>query len=528
MTKPFDGAGLRALVIGRRPYDLLTNLLLPHGNSMVRMWQAARMKSTFIMLIGTVIIGAADPAPANLNSASLVGCTGGLMPTLDQLAHDAVSEDKTTAANAISALRTRGPEGLRALFIAHADALKQHSAANTLIAAKPPDDSWVRLKAALDAVGQQHDCYASQLYWYTDLDQAKVAARESRKPILSLRLLGRLDEEFSCANSRFFRTTLYANSGVAQFLRNNFVLHWKSVRPVPRITIDFGDGRKIERTITGNSIHYVLDSDGRVIDALPGLYGPREFMNGLTLANYAANQAGMLSGAERDGFLTEFHRDRIAAVSTQWADDIDQIGGHTPPLRKALRFEPYSELPPSAVLACSITLTKAGVERPFWYAMTPRADADRAKLESTTDDDMWAKIAALPAHTVYLDAGSRELIRAKNPSALAAGRVAVSKSIVETPLVRTIQNLQRSIAEDTVRNEYLLHTKIHEWLANGSAPADADPLNAKAYAELFLTPDSDPWLGLVPRDTFTALENDGLVQPTGKLPNAQVSARPSF
>jgi hypothetical protein len=161
VTKPFDGAGLRALVIGRRPYDLLTNLLPPHGNSMVRMWQAARMKTilaALIILSGTVIIRATDSAPANLNSASVVGCTGGLMPTLDQLAHDAVSEDKTTAANAISALRTRGPEGLRALFIAHADALKQHSAANTLIAAKPPDDSWVRLKAALDAVGQQHDC----------------------------------------------------------------------------------------------------------------------------------------------------------------------------------------------------------------------------------------------------------------------------------------------------------------------------------------------------------------------------------
>jgi len=486
------------------------------------------MKTTFIILIGTVIIGAADPAPANLNSAALLGCTGGFMPALDQLAHDAVSEDKTTASNAIRALRTRGPEGLRALLNAHVDALKQHSTANTLLAAKSPDDSWVRLKTALDAVGQQRDCYASQLYWYTDLDQAKAAARESRRPILSLRLLGRLDEEFSCANSRFFRTTLYANSGIAQFLRDHFVLHWKSVRPVPRIMIDFGDGRKIERTITGNSIHYVLDSDGRVIDALPGLYSAREFMNGLTLASYAANKAGALSGVERAGFLTKYHRDCIAAVSTQWADDLDQIGGKTPPLRRTLKFEPYSELPPSAVLACSDTLTKAEIERPFLYAMTPRADVDRAILESTTDDLTWAKIAALPAHAVYLDAGPRELIRAKNPSALAAGRVAVSKSIVETPMVRTIQNLQRSIAEDTVRNEYLLHTKVHEWLATSSAPVEPDQLNSKVYAELFLTPDSDPWLGLVPRDTFTALENEGLVQPANRLPQAQVSARPTF
>jgi len=495
---------------------------------MVLMWQAVRMKTTFIMLLGTVIIGVADPAPANLNAAALVGCTGEFKPALDQLARDAVSEDKTIAANAIRALRIRGPEGLRAMLNAHADALKQHSEANTLLAAKPPDDFWVRLRAALDAVGQQRDGYASQLYWHTDLEEAKAAARESRKPILSLRLLGRLDEEFSCANSRFFRATLYANSGVAQFLRNHFVLHWKSVRPVPRITIDFGDGRKIERTITGNSIHYVLDSDGRVIDALPGLYGPREFMNGLTLAHYAANKAGVLSGVERAGFLTKYHRDRIAAVSTQWADDLDQIGGKTLPLLKPVEVSAFSELPPSTVLACSATLTQSGIERAFLYAMTPRSDVDRVKLESTTDDSTWAKIAALPAHAVYLDAGSRELIRAKNPDALAAGRMAFSKSIVETPMVRIVENLQRSIAEDTVRNEYLLHTKVHEWLADSSAPVDADQLNSKVYVELFLTPESDPWLGLVPRDTFTALENNGLAQPAGKLPKAEASARSPF
>ena len=35
------------------------------------------------------------------------------------------------------------------------------------------------------------------------------------KPILSLRLLGKLTDEFSCANSRFFRTVLYPNAEVS-------------------------------------------------------------------------------------------------------------------------------------------------------------------------------------------------------------------------------------------------------------------------------------------------------------------------
>jgi len=68
--------------------------------------------------------------------------------------------------------------------------------------------------------------------------------------------------------------------------------------------------------------------------------------------------------------------------------------------------------------------------------------------------------------------------------------------------------MERSISEDTVRNEYVLHRQIHEWLATTSAPVDA--LNARVYAELFLTPDSDPWLGLLPGDAYAALENDGL------------------
>src|SRR5260370_39858025 len=90
-------------------------------------------------------------------------------------------------------------------------------------------------------------------------------------------MLGHLDEDLSCANSRFFRTTLYPNAEISALLKDQFILHWESVRPAPRITIDFGDGRKLERTITGNSIHYILDANGKVVDALPGLYSAAVF-----------------------------------------------------------------------------------------------------------------------------------------------------------------------------------------------------------------------------------------------------------
>jgi hypothetical protein len=176
------------------------------------------------------------------------------------------------------------------------ESLHRTTKRNSTSEGSPPlkDSKWQALRTALDAVAQQRDCHASRLYWFTDLEQAKAASHASGKPILSLRLLGKLNEELSCANSRFFRTTLYANAKVSQYLRDHFILHWKSVRPAPHLTIDFGDGRKIERTITGNSIHYVLDEAGKLDRCLPGLYAG-SLSEGLARAEQAA-QKGIAPG----------------------------------------------------------------------------------------------------------------------------------------------------------------------------------------------------------------------------------------
>lgn len=135
-----------------------------------------------------------------------------------------------------------------------------------------------RASRELDRVCAQKDAHTALLYWHTDLPSALADARASRRPIVSLRLLGRLDEELSCANSRFFRKLLYCEPQINRVLRDRFVLHWHTVRPVPRVTIDFGNGKKLERTLTGNSVHLVLDLDARPVDALPGLFSPDVFL----------------------------------------------------------------------------------------------------------------------------------------------------------------------------------------------------------------------------------------------------------
>lgn len=369
----------------------------------------------------------------------------------------------------IARMRAMGPAGLAQIIREHPNAT-----------------------AAIDAVAKQKDASASQLYWYTDFEQAKAAARAAGKPILSLRLLGNLDEEFSCANSRFFRTVLYANADVSAALRDRFVLHWKSVRPVPKVTIDFGDGRTLERTLTGNSIHYILDADGQVIDALPGLYGPKAFRRGLARAEQAC-----LNFRDRPALLAQYHRDRVTAIAGEWAADVAKVG-----LVAGKTRVPVGS--PTAIDASFVTVSKTGVELPMLRAMV-----EAKNLEVNTDAAAWEKIAHLHAEDAQLDAGSRALMRTKFPSAATAASVATSKMIVEDPLLRAIRTFERSVAEDTVRNEYRLHRQLHEWLAN--APArNVEALNDRVYAQLFLTPRSDPWLGLAPAEVFTALPGNGL------------------
>ena len=403
---------------------------------------------------------------------------------LNDLAKSAISDDPATARSAIAALRDHGPDGLQTLLSFHAALIARHREAGRALAVttvNTADPTWERLKTALDEVSGQRDCHASRLFWYTDLEQAKAAAQREHKPILSLRLLGKLTDEYSCANSRFFRTTLYANDAVSQVLRDRFILHWKSVRPVPKVTIDFGDGRKLERTLTGNSIHYVLDSDGRVIDAFPGLYGPTPFLREIGRAETIAQQSAALPPAERESALIAYHRDRAAAIQAAWQEDLGQLG---------------------------IQLADSG---PVQQATVQRISSEAPTMEEVTSDATWNRIATLHPNDGALDAASLAFIASQHPTADAAGRFAMSKRIVETPLLRMVRKFQGTVALDTVRNEYLFHRQIHQWLAAGPSP-NLDALNERIYAELFLTPSSDPWLGLMPADTYTALENNGVVK----------------
>ena len=423
--------------------------------------------------------------------------SGKAKPSLEVLARSATSSDRSEAAAAIDQLRSRGPAGLEALLAAYAGDVQTR---RDSVSMGEPGGRWQLIAAALDRVAAQRDSYAAGLYWYTDFDEARAAAKAGSKPILSLRLLGKLDEDLSCANSRFFRLTLYSNPEVSRLLREHFILHWESVRAVPKVTIDFGDGRKLERTLTGNSIHYVLDEDGRPICALPGLYGPAAFLRELGRSEQLARSLrSAASDQDRETLLRQHHQTRLQELATNWAADLAKAGVTSAP-RRDLTVAALPDKPPTAEGAGPRAISKTVlIERPILRGTSPK----RTALDTSPEDLEWVKIARLYVADARLDDFSLTLIRNKNLSAFGGPPNAAA-------FQRARSNLERTIAEDTARNKYTFETTLHLWFAEGKLTKDLHALNEKVYTELFLTPSTDPWLGLFPADSYTGIENEGI------------------
>lgn len=463
------------------------------------------------------------------------------------------SANPTTVQRTTAKLRQAGPAGLAAL-------LEESERNPGMVHA-----------AMIDDVAGQKDASWSKLYWYTDLEKAKAQAKEQKKPILYLRMLGKLTDEYSCANSRFFRTVLYANEGVSRLLRERFVLVWGSERPVPVITVDYGDGRVLKRTITGNSAHYVLDAQGNVVDVLPGLYDPAAFARIVGAAADAAaggTQESRRAYWERSQALiaSEWERDTAApgavpaGVAPGKPSAVDAMpramskSGVERPLVRAVvpaappapAAEPGAPVPageaaakPTAVDAIPRSTAKTLVERPLVRGVVPpppppagakgdggapnaaeagekawskrKAEApvlkgisrEFATLSSARGEDeaLWQQIAGKHLGDAHLDANSVALIRSQNPAAYTDAAV----------LARVVEQFERSVAADSVRNNYIFRVEILRWLAASPAPMQLEALNERVYSELFLTPRSDPWLGLVPESTYTALTGDGCI-----------------
>ena len=401
---------------------------------------------------------------------------------VETLAADAVANDTAMSVPAIRELRAMGSVGLDALFTRYAADIDRFVKTGNATA------EWKRIAAALDAVAMQKDAYTAHLYWYTDLEAAQKAAKAKNKPILTLRLLGNLNEEFSCANSRLFRAILYSNAGVSKYLRDNYILHWKSVRPAPRITIDFGDGRKIERTVTGNSIHYIIDGDGQIIDALAGLYGPTAFLNYLQKSADVVTATAKMTPVEKQRSYLTFRKTNFDTIKKNRDAAVKTAGvTFTEPQNTTAALPVMERAMSKAIVVDEVSLL--------------RVYDDFSRFEPQINLDSWNKLAKVYSPATGIDAASNAFIRRQNRNT----------GLTETEFAGMFAKLDNFLALDTTRNDFLFHTTLYEWL-NARRPMTLERFNSQVYEILFKTPESDKWLGLYSTDVYTALDGNGIIK----------------
>ena len=100
---------------------------------------------------------------------------------------------------------------------------------------------------------------------------------------------------------------LLSDKETADWLQQNFVLSWENVREPAKVTIDFGGGKVLNRTLAGNTAFYLTTSDGTVVDVFPGVYTPADFRRVLEPAIESARTAEALAPDERERFVREAH-----------------------------------------------------------------------------------------------------------------------------------------------------------------------------------------------------------------------------
>jgi hypothetical protein len=139
---------------------------------------------------------------------------------------------------------------------------------------------------------------------------------------------------------------LFSAPDVAKYISENFEPTWVSVRPVPKITIDFGNGKTMTRTVNGNVATYVLTADGSVIDVVPGIYAPSSYISALSSIR---DQFNSLKSDSRplELKLKDYHARALVAANRP--ENPAALAGSTPsnPAVALEAVTPNSSTPPS-------------------------------------------------------------------------------------------------------------------------------------------------------------------------------------
>lgn len=317
---------------------------------------------------------------------------------------------------------------------------------------------------------------------------------------------------------------LFSHDEVARDVTEGFEPVWVSVRPVPKVTIDFGDGRVVRRTLHGNIATWICDADGRALDVIPGVYTTAAYRERLAEGRALA---ASLAGAGDDAVSRHRTHHALQAALRSLGPPADPIGGR-PFAKGAIEGPVEGLLAADAAPAGGATPV---AELPFDLG-TPLA---KFRVEHAVE----TAIAGSPAHPAsaagaLADAEAKTLIESPVEHAVGDGAPATfhsatapgvartslraggvgAKGAIERPVERALAGSAEGprvppggeapprpragdalLTADVQVNETVRRLQVHRMLAE-TGPVPFDTLTRRLYRDVLHADLDDPWLGL--------------------------------
>jgi hypothetical protein len=228
-----------------------------------------------------------------------------------------------------------------------------------------------------------------------------------------------------------------SNVEVIKFLSNEVVPYWESIGPVPKVTIELGDGRVIKRTLGGNVVTYLLSSTGDVYDALPGVYTP-------------------------EAYLSELNK-TIDAIRSQ----MDLLSWHRQELSAAAKTEEMR-----------MTMSKAVVESPLLNALGKgRSPQPVAKDSATAFQDYTSRLEDISKRAATVSELRSTILKnmqSNNPNEIGNAAVEI----------------------DSANNLKLIRPAVHLLFSSYQKLPSVQQCRDQVYEDILHVPIHDPYLGL--------------------------------
>lgn len=241
---------------------------------------------------------------------------------------------------------------------------------------------------------------------------------------------------------------------LARFINDRFVPCWESVRPVPQVSIDFGNGKTLRRTLAGNTVMYVCFPDGRVADLFPGIHTPKDLRFGLETALETVAAVRGRPSDRRSAAVIDWHRQQVT--------------------------------PSPAAGRTATTMSKGAVQGPLLYALGAREQPERTGAASAPVGDAEAAFARASAWLSDISKQPATLDRIRRRyTAANAGRKPTPDELA-----------RMAVEQDSRTNMTFVRSAVHLLFATYPSLPVPGAMRDRVFKELLHVPIDDPYLGL--------------------------------